>query len=59
MLGIPDFTGQSEEDPESPLLGEVTLGKPPVDLGLVSSFAGLFRHWQRSCKSQSSYGKVV
>lgn len=59
MLGIPDFTGQSEEDPESPVLGEVTLGKPPVDSGLVSSFAGLFRPWQRSCKSQASYRKIV
>lgn len=59
MLGIPDLTGQSEEDPESPVLGEVTLGKSPGDSGLVSSSAGLSRPRQRSCKSQPSCRKVV
>lgn len=42
---------------QSPVLGEVTLEKPPVDSGLVSSLAGLFRPWQRSCKARLRIGR--
>lgn len=40
---MPNSTGQSEEDPESPAIREVILGKPPVCSGAESSFSRPFQ----------------
>ena len=46
--GMPNPTGQSKEDPESPVLEEMILEEPPVASRVVSSCLGLFRPWQKS-----------